>query len=37
MALNDKYKQYHKPDRSPNAKTKQGYYKVVNKNKYIIL
>lgn len=32
---NDSYKKWHKPDQSPNAKTSQGYYKAVNKDKYI--
>ena len=32
---NSSYKQWHKPDMRPNAKTKQGYYKAQNKEKYI--
>jgi len=35
MAFNDSYKRWHKPNTSDNAKTKQGYYKVRNKEKYI--
>lgn len=32
---NSSYKNFHKPDQSPKAKTKQGYYKVNNPEKYI--
>lgn len=32
---NESYKQWHKPDQSPKAKTKQGYYNVKNVDKYI--
>ena len=32
---NSSYKAWHKPNTSPNAKTKQGYYKAANKEKYI--
>jgi len=32
---NSSYKQWHKPNTGPTAKTKQGYYKVANKEKYI--
>lgn len=35
MAFNESYKRWHKPDISPNAKTKQGYYKVQNLQKYM--
>lgn len=36
MALNnDAYKRWHKPNISPNAKTKQGYYKIQNIDKYV--
>jgi hypothetical protein len=35
MAFNESYKRWHKPDMSPNARTKQGYYKVQNKEKYM--
>jgi hypothetical protein len=33
--FNQNYKLWHKPDMSPNARTKQGYYKVQNKEKYM--
>jgi len=33
--LNSGYKQWHKPNMSETARTKQGYYKVKNKEKYI--
>jgi len=32
---NESYKQWHKPNQGPNAKTKQGYAKIKNKEKYI--
>ena len=32
---NESYKQWHKPNTSPTAKTKQGYYRIANKEKYI--
>lgn len=35
MKNNQNYKQWHKPNQSPTAKTKQGYYRVANKDKYI--
>jgi len=35
MAFNQNYKRWHKPDRSPKAKTYQGYYRVKNRDKYI--
>jgi len=35
MAYNNSYKQWHKPDQKPTAKTKQGYYKPKNLDKYI--
>jgi hypothetical protein len=35
MAFNNSYKKWHKPNTSENAKTKQGYYKVQNKDKYV--
>lgn len=35
MAFNESYKLWHKPDMSPNAKTKQGYYRVQHPEKYI--
>jgi hypothetical protein len=35
MAFNESYKRWHKPDTSPNAKTKQGYYRVQNPQKYM--
>ena len=35
MAFNSAYKRWHKPNMSENAKTRQGYYKVQNVNKYI--
>jgi hypothetical protein len=35
MAFNESYKRWHKPDQSPDAKTKQGYYKVQNPKKYV--
>lgn len=33
--MNSGYKNWHKPNTNPNAKTKQGYYKVDNKKKYV--
>ena len=33
--LNSNYKQWHKPDTSEKAKTKQGYYRVKNVDKYL--
>jgi len=33
--FNNSYKRWHKPDMSPNARSKQGYYQVKNKEKYI--
>ena len=35
MTYNSSYKAWHKPNQSPNAKTRQGYYKVTNKDKYV--
>ena len=35
MENNQRYKSWHKPNQSPTAKTKQGYYKAVNKDKYV--
>jgi len=35
MNTNSSYKQWHRPNVSPNAKTRQGYYRIVNKEKYI--
>jgi hypothetical protein len=35
MSYNNSYKQWHKPNQSPEAKTKQGYYRAKNKEKYI--
>lgn len=32
---NSSYKQWHKPNQSPTAKTAQGYYKVKNPEKYV--
>ena len=32
---NSNYKRYNKPNMGPNAKTQQGYFKVINKEKYI--
>ena len=32
---NESYKQWHKPNQSPTAKTKQGYYRAKNTDKYI--
>lgn len=32
---NNAYKKWHKPNMSENARTKQGYYKVQNKGKYV--
>lgn len=32
---NDAYKRWHRPDMSEKSKTKQGYYKAKNKDKYI--
>jgi len=32
---NNSYKQWHRPNTSPNAKSRQGYYRLVNKEKYI--
>ena len=32
---NSSYKSWHKPNQSPTAKTKQGYYKAKNPDKYI--
>ena len=32
---NSSYKAWHKPNQSPDAKTKQGYYKVQNPEKYV--
>ena len=32
---NSSYKSWHKPNTGPNAKTKQGYYSVINIDKYI--
>ena len=32
---NSAYKQWHKPNMGPNTKTKQGYYRVTHKEKYI--
>jgi hypothetical protein len=33
--LNDTYKRWHKPNKNPDSKIKQGYYKVQNTDKYI--
>jgi len=35
MSFNSSYKRWHKPNQLPNAKTKQGYYRVKNRDKYI--
>lgn len=35
MAFNESYKKWHAPNQRPDAKTKQGYYKVQNAAKYI--
>lgn len=35
MAYNSAYKSWHKPNQSPTAKTKQGYYKVQFPEKYV--
>lgn len=35
MAYNSAYKQWHKPNMSENAKTKQGYYKIQHPEKYV--
>lgn len=35
MAFNSSYKMWHKPNTSETSKTKQGYYKVQNTQKYI--
>lgn len=32
---NENYKMWHKPNQRPDAKTKQGYYNVQNKEKYV--
>jgi len=32
---NSSYKRWHRPNQSPNAKTRQGYAKIQNKDKYI--
>ena len=32
---NDSYKRWHKPNMSENARTRQGYYNVSNKSKYV--
>jgi len=33
--LNSSYKLRHGPNRNPNSKTKQGYYRLTNKDKYV--
>ena len=35
MAGNESYKRWHKPNMSENAKTKQGYYRIRNEEKYM--
>jgi len=35
MALNNSYKRWHKPNMSENARTRQGYYAIRNKEKYV--
>ena len=35
MATNNSYKNWHKPNTSPTARTKQGYYVVQNTDKYV--
>jgi len=35
MSTNSAYKKWHKPNISENARTKQGYYRVQNKEKYV--
>lgn len=35
MSFNSSYKKWHKPNQSPEARTKQGYYKVQNIDKYV--
>lgn len=35
MPLNGSYKSWHRPDQSDNARTKQGYARIKNTNKYI--
>ena len=35
MAFNEKYKLWHKPNIADNATTRQGYYKVANREKYV--
>lgn len=35
MSFNSSYKRWHKPNTSEKAKTKQGYYRVKNRDKYI--
>jgi len=35
MAFNESYKRWHKPNTKDNARTKQGYYRIKNRDKYI--
>lgn len=35
MSFNEKYKLHHKPNQAVNASTRQGYYKITNREKYV--